>query len=397
MRRPTALALLTISLIAAGCNGPTAKGKEKRAEANARMNLVSSRVGYDQATQAFHAGQFERALKDVKSAIAKSPDQADYQVLLGRIYLETHRLEPAMQAFTAAIALDENCHEACYYRGVIYERWSNDEVAAENYHRAFEIDATKLSYLLAAAECEVAMGNLDTARSLVEPKARYFENHAAIHQLLGQIAMMQSDPDTAAERFRKAQLLMPEDRILAEELCRAQLAAGDLAGALESVRRLQLSSEESDRDLLRLEARCLAQLGRTAEARSVFVEVTRLHPEDVTAWIDLAIAAHALGDLRRLGHCAARVEMLAPDRWEASFFRGLVARAEGRSREAIEELTKATELAPEETLPRIVLGMELRSAGRDDEAYRVFAGTLRLEPDHPVAKRLVAEVRPNAE
>ena len=397
MRRPTALALLSLSLLAAGCNGPTAKGKEKRAEANARMNLVSSRVGYDQATQAFHAGQFERALKDVKSAIAKSPDQADYQVLLGRIYLETHRLEPAMQAFTAAIALDENCDEACYYRGVIYERWSNDEVAAENYHRAFEIDPTKLSYLLAAAECEVAMGNLDTARALLEPKARYFENHAAIHQLLGQIAMMQSDPDTAVERFRKAQLLLPEDRILAEELFRAQLAGGDLAGALESVRRLQLSSETPDRDLLRLEARCLAQLGRTSEARSVFVEVTRLHPEDVTAWIDLAIAAHALGDLRRLGHCAARVEMLAPDRWEAPFFRGLVARAERRSREAIEELSKATELAPEETLPRIVLGMELRSAGRNDEAYRVLAGTLRIEPDHPVAKRLVAEVRPSAE
>ncbi|MGA1631859.1 MAG: tetratricopeptide repeat protein [Phycisphaerales bacterium] len=397
MRRPTALALLSLSLLAAGCNGPTAKGKEKRAEANARMNLVSSRVGYDQATQAFHAGQFERALKDVKSAIAKSPDQADYQVLLGRIYLETHRLEPAMQAFTAAIALDENCDEACYYRGVIYERWSNDEVAAENYHRAFEIDSTKLSYLLAAAECEVAMGNLDTARALLEPKARYFENHAAIHQLLGQIAMMQSDPDTAVERFRKAQLLLPEDRILAEELFRAQLAGGDLAGALESVRRLQLSSETPDRDLLRLEARCLAQLGRTSEARSVFVEVTRLHPEDVTAWIDLAIAAHALGDLRRLGHCAARVEMLAPDRWEAPFFRGLVARAERRSRQAIEELSKATELAPEETLPRIVLGMELRSAGRNDEAYRVLAGTLRIEPDHPVAKRLVAEVRPSAE
>ena len=397
MRRPIALALLSISMLAAGCNGPTAKGKERRAEANARMNLVSSRVGFDQATQAFHAGQFDRAMKDVRTAISKSPEQADYHVLLGRIHLETHRLEAAILAFDAAIALDENCDEACYYRGVIHERWSNDEVAAESFHRAFEIDSAKLPYLLAAAECEVAMGRLDTARALLEPKARYFENHAAIHQLLGQIAMMQSDPHTAVERYRKAQLLMPEDRILAEELCRAQLASGDLAGALESVRRLQLANENPDRDLLRLEARCLAQLGRTSEARSVFVEVTRLHPEDVTAWVDLAIAAHALGDLRRLGHCAARIEMLAPDRWEASFFRGLVARAEGRSRDAIAELTEATELAPEETLPRIVLGMELRSAGRNDEAYRVLAGTLRLEPDHPVAKRLVSEVRPSVE
>ena len=92
MRRPIALALLSIYMLAAGCNGPTAKGKERRAEANARMNLVSSRVGFDQATQAFHAGQFDRALKDVRTAISKSPEQADYHVLLGRIHLETHRL-----------------------------------------------------------------------------------------------------------------------------------------------------------------------------------------------------------------------------------------------------------------------------------------------------------------
>ncbi len=392
--RPISIVLAAALLAAAGCGGPGPKGKQNRVEANARMNLVSSRVSYDQATQAFHAGQFERAVKDVRSAIEKSPDQADYFVLLGRIMLEMARLEPAMQAFDKAIELDEKTAEAFYFRGVVFERWSNDEFAAESYHRAYEIDGSKLPYLLAAAECEVGLGRLDTARMLIEPKASYFENHAAIHQLLGQIAMIQGDPHTAVNSFRKAQLLVPTDRIVAEELCRAQLATGDVAGALESVRRLQIGGGETNRDLLRLEARCLSELGRHAEARAVFVEVTRLFPEDVSAWIDLASEAHHLGDLRRLGNCAARIELLAPDRWEAPFFRGLIARAEGRSEEAIAALTRAVELAPEENLPRLVLGMELRSAGRSDDAYRMFAGALRLDPEHPTAKRLAAETRP---
>lgn len=384
----------TALLLAAGCNGPSPKGKENRAAANARMNLVSSKVGYEQALQSFHAGQFDRALKEVGGAIAKSPDQPAYQVLLGRIMLETHRLEGAKLAFDEAIKLDPKCHEAHYYRAVVLERWSDDHAASEAHRAAFDADPTKVQYLLAAAECEVALGRLDAAKMLLEPKLTYFENNAAMHQLLGQIAMMDGDPATAVDRFRKAQLLQPEDRILLEELCRAQQANGDVRGALESCRRLQNASPEPSIDLLRLEARCLAELGRTSESRNVLVEITRLFPEDVDAWVELAGAAHQLGDDRRVSQCIARIVMLAPDRWEAWFFKGLLARTEGRHDEAIAALTKAVELNPTDALPRLVLGLEQRSAGRHDDAYRTFAGTLRMEPDHPVAKRLVSESRP---
>ncbi|MHC4832648.1 MAG: tetratricopeptide repeat protein [Planctomycetota bacterium] len=396
MRSRTIVLVSAAALAAglAGCKGPGPKGEENRAAAMRRMNLINSDLMYDQAVQAFEAGQLDRALEDVKQAIARSPETARYHVMMGRIQLESHRLDRAFQCFEKAIELDPECHEAFYCRGIVYERWSKDELAAESHHHAFELDSSDLSYLLAAAECEVALGRLDIARSILERRMKYFENHASIHQLLGQIAMIDGDPETAVQRFRQARLLLPEDEMLLKELCRAQLAAGDLKSVLDSVRRLQLSEQTPSLGLLRLEARCLAELGRQSEARAVYTEITRQFPEETEAWVDLATAAHRLGDLRRVAQCSQRLAMLAPDRWEGPFFKGLVLRNQGRSDEAIAEFEKAIELAPEQTLPRLMLGLEQKHLGRSGEAYRAFVGSLRLEPDHPVARRLAAEVRP---
>ena len=395
LRTTTLLVAVALSSGLAACKGPGPKGLENRAAAMKRMNLINSDLMFDQAQQAFEAGRLDRALEDVEEAIARSPEIARYHVLMGRIQLESHRLDRAFRCFERAIELDPQCHEAFFCRGIVYERWSKDELAAESHHHAFELDSSELSYLLAAAECEVALGRLDVATSILERRLQYFENHAAIHQLLGQIAMIDGDPETATTRFRQAQLLVPEDETILKELCRAQLAAGDLKSGLESVRRLQLSETTPSLGLLRLEARCLAELGRHSEARAVYTEITRQFPEESDSWVDLATAAHRLGDLRRVAQCSQQLALLAPDRWEGPFFKGLVLRNQGRSDEAIAEFEKAIELAPEETLPRLMLGLEQKHLGRGGEAYRAFVGSLKLEPDHPVARRLAAEVRPS--
>lgn len=388
------LTAIILALAVVGCGGPSKKGREARGEANSRMNLTNSRIAYEQAEQAFLAGQFDRAMREIGTAISRSPDQAPYKVLLGRILLETHRMQSALDAFDAAIVLDEGLAEAHYYRGIVLQRWGRHDQSADAYARAFELDASRLQYLLAAAEAEVATDRVEAARLRLLAQVANFENHAALHQLLGQIAMMQGEFPAAVQRFRRAQLLAPDDRMLLEELRRAQQRCGDLAGALSTVRRLQSLSATPCRDLLRLEARCLAELARYAEARSVYIELTRQHPEDLDAFIELAGVAHHLGDQRRLQQCAARIAMLAPDRWESPFFRALVERSEGRGEDAVRELQRAIELAPRNATPRVLLGIEHQRAGRLEDAYRAFAGVLRLEPDHPIARRLIAQVDP---
>ena len=60
------IAALAFALLT-GC--ATTRGVEARKKAQSRLGLINSKLGYDQAEQAFQAGQFERALKELRVAI----------------------------------------------------------------------------------------------------------------------------------------------------------------------------------------------------------------------------------------------------------------------------------------------------------------------------------------
>ena len=93
--------IFTANLVA--CNGPTKTGIENRAKASARVNSFNSRLAYDQAMQAFRTGQFEKAMRQIDGALESTPDVPEFYILMGRIFMETHRLEQANNAFAKAI------------------------------------------------------------------------------------------------------------------------------------------------------------------------------------------------------------------------------------------------------------------------------------------------------
>ena len=102
----TLIATTTLLLGTAACTGPTKKGIEARAAAKSRFDAVRSRVDYDQADQAFRAGDFVTAKNHLDAAIKKIEDDADYWVLMGRIYLENGSLGDAAASFDKAHDLD---------------------------------------------------------------------------------------------------------------------------------------------------------------------------------------------------------------------------------------------------------------------------------------------------
>ena len=106
---------------------------------------------------------------------------------------------------------DEQCAEAHYFAGIVFQRWSDDEQAYEHYMQAFEQESDNVQYLLASAESLVALGEFGAARELVEPKLSYFEYNSALQHLLGQIALLEGDVQEAATRYAEARMLDPEN------------------------------------------------------------------------------------------------------------------------------------------------------------------------------------------
>lgn len=378
MRLILTAGLAAALLATAGC-GPTSHGKKMRTEARSRVDAFNSHLSYDQALQAFEVGRFDVARRQIDAALARFPKEADYHVLKGRICLETHELEKAIRSFQAAIEENESCAEAHYFAGIVLQRWSDDRAAYEHYRRAFEIESTNVQYLLASAESLVALGEFEAAAAMVEDKLAYFEYNSALRHLLGQIALMNGDPATAAECFAHARLLNPDDLLLLEELAWAQYAAGSFSQCYDSLVYLKQVMNEPRPDLMHLEARCLAMMDRGTEARDLYMKFVRVNESDVEAWIELGSVAWQLGDLRRVAQAGARVIAIAPNRYEGYFLKGVYERESGNVREAIRLFGEAASRSSDAALPHLILGRALEETGDLDGALMAYAGAARID------------------
>ena len=398
-----AVSLAATVAFAAAC-APRAAGKEARKEADARFQRTTSLVSFDQAKQSFESGELDKARKDIEAAIARSAREAKYWSLLGRIELESKKLERALEAFGKAIECDPKLAEPYYYRGIVYQRWSEHGKAVEDYLKASELDPERIAYLLAAAEVMVAERRLDEARMLLLPKLAYFEHNAAMHELLGDIAMLSGDPKSAAVNYERSIVIDPEAPLVGDKLVSALFDAGDYQKCLETARRHRERAARAEStgkrfvaslESMRLEGRSLAMLGRTQEARVVFSDTVREYPEDTGAWRDLAGAALELGDLARAQSASERLVALASDDPAGYLLRGMVAEQKGMFEEAVRWHRLACDRAPRDIAAKVSLAIALGRAGRKEEAVRMLNEIVTANPDSALAKQALAVV--NAE
>jgi tetratricopeptide (TPR) repeat protein len=373
--------LVVMGAFLSGCGGPTKKGLEARNKARLRLNRVNAQLGYDQAMQAFEAGQFEKATHELEMAIQLYPESAEYRVLEGRIHLETHRLEKAIESFEAALQLKPGFAEAHYYSGIVYQRWSDDAKAYDEYMAAYDMDQESVGYLLAAAESMVALEQFDGAKDLLEEKLDYFEHNAAMRHLLARIALLQENPTRAIELYSEARRLDPENDTLLEELVQALYEAGEYGECYRFVKQLQETAEHGRADLKLVEARCLAFMDRLSESRSLYLELSKQRPTNADVWIELGSVAWEIGDYHRMALCGARVTALAPDRYEGYMLKGINERHHGNLGEASMFLREAAERAGDSHLPYLVLGRVLEQTGDVQGALDAYAQAIRVRPD----------------
>jgi len=381
--------ILGLTLAAASGCSPTKTGMENRAAANERMSMVGAQVHFEQSKQHFATGQLDKALKEIDRAIERFPEHGDYHLLKGRVLLEQARLEQSLACFTTALEKNPRLADAQYYAGIVYQRWSDDRQAHTCYLQAYTIEPDKVHYLLAAAESLVALGEYAQAAELIEPKLAYFEHNASLRQLQAQIAMLQGDARKAAEVYAEARLLNPEDQALLEEMMWAQWAAGMYAQCHESTKTVQALSEQPRTEIVHLEARCLAMMGRGVEARVLYLQLSKSRPADASVWAELGTLSWELGDYRSLAQASTQMLAIAPDRYEGYLFRAVNERHKGNTQEAIRLFREASERAGNVALPHLILGQALEQAGDNDGARLAYNDALRADPNSAEAMAIL--------
>lgn len=389
VRTLSSFALTSIVLIVAGCNGPTKAGLEAREDANNRINAFSAGFTYDQARQEFLSGQFERAERSIGVAIEQAPELASYRVLQGRIYLETNRLQEAIDALNVAQEKDPEMPDVHYYKGIVYQRWSRDEEAYDAYRAAFELEPTNEQYLLATVESLIILSRLDEAETLVEERLDYFEHNPALRHVLSSIAQLKGEHARAAKLLEEACLLSPDEDALFEELAWAQYRAGQYGAGLDTLTLLEDRMVGDRPDLEHLKARCLTAVGQMQDAYRLYREVLRTDPTNESAWAEYGILAWELGDISTVGRAGARLISSAPDRYEGYLLRGVYERGYGHFAQAVELFEQAADRTRTDVMPLLLLGRTHEQMGNERVATAIYETAVELFPNSDHARRLL--------
>ena len=306
-------------LIPCSCVGQSEYTGELEEEARQNMAVLRGATEYDRAMQLYLSGELELALQSAEQSIALTPENSRNQLLRGRILIELGQARAALDAFEHGLELALQEPDFHYYRGVVFEQLGRLEEALVEYRAAMTMGPTVPHYRLAAVEVLIELDRLDEGRALLESESDLTAAHPGFRQELGYIQMLQGDLQGALRSFSEAVVLSPEDPILLEDLCRAQLAAGEYARAEATLRSLAETEEYAERHELQLEhALCLIQLHRPVEARSILMALTRAQggTHDVEAWNGLVDVALMLRDDRLLRSAADHLLTAAPDRYE---------------------------------------------------------------------------------
>ncbi len=423
------LAISGPMLTLGACNGPTRAGQEARTRAGERIAAFGAGATYQQARQELIAGRFDRAIASAERAIAAQPDMPEYRILKGRALLESDRLELAEESFIdaieaagrsvtaieASVAAREEADgrplqgiarerielqtrsvrrieaEAWYYLGIVRQQWNRIEEAAEDYRAAHELDPQPVEYLVAAAEMLLDLGRGQEVDTLVEPVLDLHQGDPSLVVLLARAAMLRDEPVVAAARYAEARLLRPDDALLAEEYIRATFEAGLHEDCLDAIRTHAASYENARPDLLKIEARCHALLGRPERADAIYRELVRIAPNDPDAWVESGAIAWELGDVTRLDLCGVRLGRLAPDRWESPAYRGIAAEATGRWDEAETFLRTAATRSADDAVPHLLLARFLESRGDAAGAEAAWQRAIAIAPEAVEGIRVARE------
>ena len=378
------------------------------------------------------AGRHEEALAAGRIGVAQRPGSADIHSNLGRVLTRLGRLEEAEAALRTALGIDPRHLNANQNLGEVLRRQNRHAEAIETYRRVLEIDDNLVHgngglgiALFHSGRYADAIAPLEKALELA-PDAR-FAGELALYA--GRTARRLDRYEAASAHLRRAAALMPDpaeallelsnvmfaqnraDEAL-EYLRRArELRPGDpatLVNAGEALRKAERITEAmaSYRDALRIdEDFAPAQVGlgaalfnqeRHDEALESLTRAMQQEMDPGTAATAHYLAARTLLELHRKDEAAAQFERALerdPNHAEALDYLAHLRFGQKKYEGALDLYRTQAALKPGSATVHANIGVTLYFLGRHAEALDKMEQVLQLDPDHQMARKMVAQLR----
>lgn len=285
----------------------------------------------------------------IRSYIAKNPDVADAWYLLGLILAKSEKTDESIEALAKAADMYTANAGPLVVMGDLL--WSTDrrEDAKKAYLKASERDPVDW-------RAQESLGIMAEQEKDIEEALRRYElalvalprDAFRTRQRLSQLYRRMGDPEKSVEVLEPYVAGHPDDTDALVALGRAQLDAGEFAGAAESL---------------------------TAALKA--------DANDVKVLLSLAMARFELGDTDAAFEAIAQAEELAPASADAAFIRGNLERAAGAPEKAVLSYRKAMELSGNPVAAASYLARAQIATGDTEGALETLTSAAASETDAP--------------
>lgn len=410
---------VSLTLITTACHVPN--HHDAKAQAQQRWDRVRGQVRYRLAWQQYEASLFDDAANTVTESLALDPNQVDAYVLLARANLELGKPASAQRALEAARRLELISPDLYYTQGVILEQRNQFEDAAAMYARARTTNPTNVDYLVAQAECLVALDRPGEALRLLDDNIDRLDDDGTVAALAAHVAVLLGDVDGASDRYRRAlsaqaAARVPSDTptgfneagewpepiahgvaLIAEELGRLLVAARRYEEALSVLSPLLEEGTKGQWDegtegqwdggtkggrgaIRRAVATCHLALGDPTSARTVLTRYAAAHPGDAPAQLLLAKAAITTDDVLTALRAVDLVQQHAPNHPELWIVRAALQWKRGRQAAAASDLYDVIQNNPNDIEAHCLLAEVLRAQQRLPASRTYFQRALKIDP-----------------
>ena len=353
------------------------------------------------AAMDFSAALYER--KDIDGAVAAFeriqkllPERADVDYWLGRIYLESGRLDKGVELLRTAVSLTEANPEYLFELAKASEL-AGDPQAAETYYSLVVENATASQQLVDAARLRLgklrasgmmAVGNYSGAVDEYSALLNIFPDNVDILLLTARANVALGDVLTAEPLFERVVALAPDNVPARLGLLRLRLRDGEyetLAEDIQAILKLD-NGDETRFELLMLigldEGVALINAGKFDQARDKFNHMLLLMPDDPVLLINLAVIYQVEDDYGEAESLLTRVVNDDPLNLTARLRLGMLLAASGRHNDAIIQFEKILELGGDLDIEAEAKKWVAKLRQFDERAF------VNLDEEEPVPKSL---------
>lgn len=226
--------------------------------------------------------------------------------------------------------------------------------------------------------------SLERAAEVYREAVRLAPDDWMLHENQAYLLQRQGELQAAIESWRRVHQLLPH---YAQALCQMGLLLATQGQGQEAVQALQEALRMEPDSFVALDgmAHALADQGRHAEAVRYYARALRLKPMFSPSHLGMAVSLKALG---RDGEADAHIRQAAQHPLNTAAALKAVAKAcmdQGWMDQAVTHFTKALGLDPTDAVAHLHLGEALAALGRRGEAQAHYAEAVHLNPGLPEA------------